>query len=148
MTHQHDTKTEPSEHPGSCHCGLLRYAVRVDLAEGGMRCNCSICQKLGVTTAILKPRCFRLVSAGAELAAYEWGSKVTQRFFCPRCGTHCFARGHLPELGGDFVAVNLNTLDGIDVNELRLIHWDGRHDNWEMPRDTPWPVSAPLPAAS
>jgi hypothetical protein len=53
----------------------------------------------------------------------------------------CFGKGTLEELGGDFVSININCLDGIDVHALPLRHWDGRHDNWHAGmRETPWPM--------
>ena len=65
-----------------------------------------------------------------------------RRFFCKRCGVHCFGRGELEFLGGAFVGVSVNCLDALDVEALPLRYWDGRHDNWEAgPRDTPWPVA-------
>jgi hypothetical protein len=43
--------------------------------------------------------------------------------------------------------VNLNTLDGVELAELELVYWDGRHDNWQAgPRDTPWPIAPPAQA--
>jgi hypothetical protein len=57
------------------------------------------------------------------------------------CGVHCFARGHLDVLGGDYVSVNLNALDGVDVDDGKVVYWDGRHDNWQAgPRNKPWPT--------
>ncbi len=67
---------------------------------------------------------------------------VEARFFCNTCGVYCFGRGHLEQLGGDFVSVNLNCLDDVELARLTVVHWDGRHDNWQVgPRATPWPVS-------
>jgi hypothetical protein len=44
-------------------------------------------------------------------------------------------------LGGDFVSVNLNCIDGFDASQTKLVHWDGRHDNWSAgTRATPWPI--------
>jgi hypothetical protein len=89
----------------------------------------------------VKPVAFRLVQGEDALSSYAWGAKISTRFFCKRCGIHCFARGHLAELGGDFVSINLNTLDDIDPRSVKVVHWDGRHDNWHAgTRDTPWPI--------
>jgi LSD1 subclass zinc finger protein len=128
---------------GSCHCGAVKYEVQLDLAKGASRCNCSICQKVGAVGAIVKPAAFRLLAGEGELSEYVWGHKISRRFFCRKCGVHCFARGHLDVLGGDYVSVNLNTLDDADIAELKLGHWDGRHDNWAAGmRDKPWPIFA------
>ncbi|HVE83735.1 MAG TPA: GFA family protein, partial [Myxococcales bacterium] len=76
-----------------------------------------------------------------SLSVYEWGAKVSKRFFCRSCGVHCFGRGHLEELGGDYVSVNVNCLDGFDPALAQVVYFDGRHNNWEVgPRSTPWPI--------
>jgi len=137
------------KHSGSRHCGAVRFEVELPENFGGSRCNCSVCARIAATSALLKPAAFTLLSEPAALHGYAWGARISTRHFCKECGVHCFGRGHLAEVGGDYVSVNLNCLDGVDVNELELIHWDGRHDNWEAgPRGTPWPVHTPSGAAA
>jgi hypothetical protein len=130
-------------HRGGCHCGAVRFEVALAPDCRGSRCNCSICSKTAATGAIVEPGAFRLVSGESECGTYRWGHNVSTRYFCKHCGIHCYGAGHLAEVGGDFVSVNLNCLDDFDVNELTLVHWDGRHDNWMAgPRSTPWPLLA------
>ena len=134
---------ETTTYTGSCHCGAVRFEV--DLARGftGSRCNCSVCVRTSVTSSMVKPAAFRLLTGEAGLGSYQWGAKISTRHFCPTCGVHCFGRGHLAEIGGDFVAVNLNCIDAIEPTTIEIQHWDGRHDNWQGgPRATPWPVNA------
>ena len=105
------------------------------------RCNCSICTKVAQTGGIVKPEAFQLISSEEALSSYEWGGRTAQRFFCKTCGIQCFARGSLPELGGAYVSVNYNCLDGVEVGEVKVIYWDGRHNNWDAgPRDQPWNI--------
>ncbi|HVY48433.1 MAG TPA: GFA family protein [Minicystis sp.] len=131
---------------GSCHCGAVRYDVEYDLEKGASRCNCTICAKIAATGAIVKPAAFRLLAGDDALSTYEWGHKVSKRFFCKHCGIHVFARGHLEVLGGDYVSVNFNTLDGVDLRDVKIGHWDGRHDGWDKGMKLePWPLE---PAAS
>jgi hypothetical protein len=130
-------------HRGGCHCGAVRFEVSLAPDCKGSRCNCSICTKTAVTGAIVKPEAFRLVEGEAERGSYRWGGNVSTRFFCKHCGIHCYGVGHLAAVGGDYVSVNLNCLDDFDPNELELVHWDGRHDNWMAgPRSAPWPLLA------
>src|SRR5690242_3310078 len=100
------------KHAGSCHCGAVAYEVLVDATHGG-RCNCSVCTKVASTGAIVKPDALVVLRGEDVLTAYEWGGKISKRYFCSRCGVTCFGRGHLAELGGDYASVNLNTLDDI-----------------------------------
>ena len=95
---------------------------------------------------MVKPADFALLSGADALSSYEWGQKISRRYFCGRCGVHCFGRGTLAELGGDFVSVNLNCAEGIDPAQVKSIYWDGRHNNWQAgPRDRPWPIQATAP---
>jgi len=127
------------KHLGTCHCGDVRFEVEID-ATAGSRCNCSVCTKTSVTGGVVKPAAFSLRSDESKLSMYEWGGKISQRYFCKRCGVHCFGRGHLEQLGGDYVSVNLNCLDDIDLRDVSVIFWDGRHNNWQGgPRKEPWP---------
>ncbi|HEY4105472.1 MAG TPA: GFA family protein [Polyangiaceae bacterium] len=145
-------KTKPAEtaarlHTGGCHCGAVRYEVTLD-ATHGSRCNCSICTKVAQLGAMVKPHAFRLTQGQDALGHYVWGGKISTRHFCKHCGIHCYGSGHLAELGGDFVSVNLNTLDELDPNAVEVIHWDGRHDNWQAgPRSAPWPLKLATTAA-
>jgi hypothetical protein len=129
-------------HRGSCHCGAVRFEAQLDLTQGS-KCNCSICMKTNNIGAITKPDAFRLLEGESSSSEYAWGSKTGTRYFCKHCGIHVYGRGHLAELGGDYVSINVNTLDDVDANTLPLVHWDGRHDNWHAgPRPQPWPVFA------
>ena len=136
-------KTRPAPTQGGCHCGAVRFEVALEPGFKGTRCNCSICTKLAMTGAIVKPHAFRLLSGADERGSYSWGAKISTRYFCKHCGTYCYGEGHLEQVGGDFVSVNLNCLDDLDVNELEIIYWDGRHNNWMAgPRRSPWPLVA------
>jgi hypothetical protein len=132
-----------ASHTGGCHCGTVRFEVALEPGFKGSKCNCSICTKTAQVGAIVKPDAFRLLSGKDELGGYQWGPKISTRHFCKHCGVYCFGTGHLEAVGGDYVSVNLNALDAFDVNELELVHWDGRHNNWMAgPSSKPWPILA------
>ncbi len=129
------------KHTGSCHCGAVRFTVRADVSTGASRCNCSICLKLGATGRTVKPEAFELLTDRDALGAYAWRTESTHRYFCKRCGVYVFGDGDIPELGGAFVSFSVNCLDDVDPNALAVVHWDGRHDNWQSgPRPSPWPL--------
>ncbi len=126
-------------HRGGCFCGDVRFEADFDLAAPVSRCNCRLCVKRQASAALIKPAAFRLVAGEACLTA--WKTSIGELLFCKRCGIHVFGRGHLAELGGDYVGVNVCCVDDVDPETLRAIYWDGRHDNWDAgPRPTPWPV--------
>jgi hypothetical protein len=153
MSHDAHTETrETSSSParattvtyrGGCHCAEVRFEAELDLASPVGHCNCTLCTKRNAAGAIVKPSAFRLLAGAGSLSDYCWGPQNCHFLFCKRCGIHVFGRGHLVELGGDYVSVNVNCLDDVDPAQLRYVYWDGRHDNWQAgPRDRPWPVSA------
>lgn len=129
------------KHVGSCHCGAVKFEAQVDTASGSA-CNCTVCTKVAMIGTIVRPDAFTLLSGERNLSAYEWGHKTAKRYFCKTCGVTCFSRGHLEQLGGDYVSLNLNALDDIDLGEVKVGYWDGRHNNWQAGmRDTPWPIA-------
>src|SRR3569833_1448189 len=91
-----------TKHLGSCHCGVVKFAVELD-ASGATMCNCSICTKLNAVGLTVQPSAFTLRAGEESLSPYAFGGKVSTRYFCKHCGVHCFGRGDVPQLGGAFV---------------------------------------------
>ena len=121
---------------GSCHCGAVRFEADLDLAKGGGRCNCSFCAKVRTWTTAVKPEAFRLLAGADELTDYQFGTMQGHHLFCRHCGIHAFNHGHIPEMGGDYVAVSLACLDDAEVVELAeapVVYADGRNNNCMNP---------------
>jgi hypothetical protein len=111
-------------HTGGCHCGQVRFAVTVDLAEP-ISCNCSICSKHGLILAFAPAGQFRLDSGGEMLCEYTFNKHVIQHQFCRHCGTEPFAWGQAPD-GSKVAAINVRCIDNIDVSALKLKPFDGK----------------------
>ena len=69
---------------GSCHCGAVRFRVKLDLAQGGTRCNCSICRRTNVTSSRVKPDAFAVLQGEDQLTTYTVGDSPAGRCFRPR----------------------------------------------------------------
>lgn len=120
---------------GSCHCGAVRFEADIDLGQGTVRCNCSICLKSRFWSAIVKPESFRLLTGQANLTKYQFNKKIDQHLFCTICGVRSFVIGNSPRWG-EFYAVNVTCLDGISIEELvnaPVTYLDGLNDNWRTP---------------
>ena len=137
-----ETMSGVRKHAGSCHCRAVKFEARFD-AGSAAACNCTVCTKVATIGTIVRPDAFTLLSGERNLTAYEWGHKTAKRYFCRTCGVTCFSRGHLEQLGGDYLSLSLNAFDDVDPADVKLGYWDGRHDNWQAGmRDEPWPIAS------
>lgn len=115
--------TDPTTYSGGCHCGRVRYEAEADLSRV-TSCNCSICRKRGSLMAFVPAAKFKLQSGGDALADYQFNRKVIHHLFCGSCGTASFARGTGPD-GAEMVAINVRCLDGVDLDGLNVVPFDG-----------------------
>ena len=120
---------------GSCHCGAVTFEADIDLAQGTLRCNCSICFKARFWSAIVQPAAFRLLSGADDLTLYQFATRRDQHLFCRHCGIRAFGIGQAPRWG-EFYAVNVTCLDDVTPEELAsapITYLDGKNDEWEVP---------------
>lgn len=122
-------------HTGGCHCGAVRYEAEIDLSEGSVRCNCSICGKARAWLVAVDPDDFRLLEGEDALSDYHFGAHRIHHMFCKTCGVKCFGRSSGPD-GKGFIAVLVSTLEGVpdaDLAAIPVMYVDGRNDNFEAP---------------
>jgi hypothetical protein len=117
---------------GGCHCGAVRYDADIDLSQGTMRCNCSICSKARAWLVGIPSADFRLLKGEDMLSDYQFNRHNIHHLFCKRCGIKSFGRGNGPD-GEPMVAIMLSCVDNLTDAEraaLPVMYADGRNDNF------------------
>ena len=77
---------------GGCHCGRVRFEIRVDLTRA-VQCNCSMCTRRGAVTHRTMPEDFTLLSGEGDLNLYQFGTRTAK------------LQGRLEEVGKDIGAM-------------------------------------------
>lgn len=113
------------EHEGSCHCGAVRFRVRVERYEA-IDCNCSICTKKGFLHLIVPLDAFSLLAGEDALVDYRFNTGVARHRFCGICGIHPF---YTPRSHPDRVDVNVRCLEREVIARFAVKPFDGA--NWE-----------------
>ena len=123
------TSAATIKYAGGCHCGRVRFEVeapaRIEVAE----CNCSICAKLAYLHLIVPADRFRLLAGRDDLTTYTFNTGVARHHFCKHCGVKSF---YIPRSHPDGVSVNARCLDGVAIESITVVPFDGR--NWDTAR--------------
>lgn len=111
-----------SPHPGSCHCGAVRFEVT--LAEGGLgwarRCDCSYCRRRGAVALSATLDGLRILAGADRLTRYQFGTNTAEHYFCSICGiyTHHRRRSDPGQFG-----INAGCLEGLNPRDLDPVPW-------------------------
>ncbi|KAF1959130.1 hypothetical protein CC80DRAFT_490105 [Byssothecium circinans] len=118
---------------GSCHCKRTTYTVTqspslTDPACEVTNCNCSICSRNGYLLIYIPDKHLSFTAGGLDdFTKYTFAPKhKIAHHFCPLCGTSCFAKSTDPEFFSDYTAVNVRTLEGVELDALKLKEVDGK----------------------
>ena len=109
---------------GSCHCGQIAFEVEGEIGEV-MPCNCSICQRKGTLMWFVPMQAMKLLTPPENMSTYTFNKHVIQHRFCPKCGIHPFGEAVGPD-GQAMAAINARCLEGIELESLRVKHFNGR----------------------
>jgi len=109
---------------GSCHCGNVKFKVNLDLSNL-IRCNCSICSKLGALWAFAPKSAMELLTDENAYGDYQFGQKTLHHHFCKKCGVEAFAEGIAPD-GSPTIGINVRSLDNFDIDGIPIQDYDGK----------------------
>ena len=111
-------------HQGSCHCGKVAFEVEGPV-DGAISCNCSICRRKGSLLWFVPRERLQLLTPEDAASTYTFNRHVIRHRFCPVCGIHPYADGVDPK-GNEMAAINVRCLEGIDLDAVKVVHYDGR----------------------
>jgi len=117
--------SDSASYEGGCHCGAVRFRVRVERHEA-LDCNCSICARKGFVHLIVPPEAFELLCGEESLETYSFNTHVARHRFCRVCGIHPF---YTPRSHPDQIDVNVRCLDDVSLERFAIEKFDGRR--WE-----------------
>lgn len=113
------------KYTGSCHCKKVSFEVELTIGKV-ISCNCSHCHMKGLLLSFTSADSFALLSGADDLSSYKFNKKVIDHLFCKHCGVQSFSRGKDME-GKDTVAINMRCLDGVDVDTLDIMKYEGKN---------------------
>ena len=111
-----------SEMEGSCHCGTIRFSVKLtDGLKTVRRCDCSYCRMRGAVAVSVEAGDISFDRGEEALTVYRFNTGVVEHYFCSKCGiyTHHRRRSHLNQY-----RVNAACLKGVnpfDFDEVPVV---------------------------
>lgn len=110
---KHPSLNQTGAHAGSCHCGELKWAAKLDKAEHVL-CHCGTCQKLGggpySCNQIIAREDLTMLQGEPKVYTYKGASgKDVRCFFCGTCTSHVY---HHQDAMPDKVIVRTLLLEG------------------------------------
>jgi hypothetical protein len=115
---------------GGCHCGRVKFEIKVPEKVIVQRCSCSICQKSGYLHLIVTADRFNLLGGAESLVDYRFHTGVARHLFCGTCGIKSY---YIPRSHPESFSVNLNCIDLPAEIDVEIQEFDGR--NWSTNRE-------------
>lgn len=109
-------------HNGACHCGAVRFRVRlVDEFDSIRRCSCSYCRMRGAIAVSVLRSDLELLQGEENLTLYQFHTGTARHYFCKFCGiyTHHQRRSNPNQFG-----INVACIEGIspfDFPEVQVM---------------------------
>ncbi len=106
-------------HQGQCHCGSVKFTVR--LPNGLVdtrRCNCSMCKRRGAVVASVELKDLSITAGEEALSLYQFNTNTAKHYFCSKCGIYTH---HQRRSNTELYAINIACLEGIDPFVLKNV---------------------------
>ncbi|MBL1419378.1 MAG: GFA family protein [Alphaproteobacteria bacterium] len=113
----------------SCHCGAVKFKLNIQ-PEWLIKCNCSICSKLGTLWAHTLEKDAEITMPESATLAYKRKDASLAFHTCKTCG--CTTHWWSVKRGEDErMALNMALLDPKILAQYRIRHFDGA-DSWKF----------------
>jgi hypothetical protein len=110
QTH-YDENHQPREMEAACHCGTVRFRVKLSDGLGDVRrCNCSYCRMRGAVVTSARVGDITFLAGEDALTLYRFNTGVAEHFFCGKCGIYTH---HRRRSNPDLYSVNVACLKGV-----------------------------------
>lgn len=106
---------------GSCHCGTVRFTVKLTNALHTVRrCNCSFCRMRGAVVVSAQLEDIHITAGAEALTLYEFNTHTAKHYFCSKCGiyTHHQRRSNPQQYGVNVACLGLSPFDFEEVPVL------------------------------
>lgn len=113
---------EPVEMNGACHCGTVRFRVKLtDGFNNVRRCTCSYCRMRGAVAVSANIGDLAFQAGQEMLTLYQFNTGAAEHYFCSKCGiyTHHRRRSNPNQL-----SINVACLEGMspfDFEDIPVI---------------------------
>lgn len=98
-------------HRAACHCGTVRFTVRLsDGLRTVRRCNCSFCSMRGAVMVFAARQDIAVTEGRDALTLYQFNTHEAKHWFCNHCGIYTF---HQRRSSPDQYGVNVACLEGL-----------------------------------
>jgi len=98
-------------HQAACHCGTIRFAVRLsDGLRSARRCNCSYCRMRGAVALTARREDLEVLQGQQALTLYQFNTGEAKHYFCAHCGIYTF---HQRRSSPDEYGVSAACLEGV-----------------------------------
>jgi hypothetical protein len=134
-----------SEMHGACHCGTVKFRVRLsDGLRTARRCNCSYCRMRGAIAVSARVGDLQVIEGAEALTLYQFNTMEAKHWFCSRCGiyTHHQRRKFTDQYG-----VNVACLEGISPFDFAEVPVNEGPPDPDPDAD-PDPAAPPRPAVA